>query len=314
MHGIAGLYATSDHVSKNEFSSFINAAFPKQSEIRSVVWIEHVRDSELEQLYQKAAKDGYADYRLREQYEGKELVDAEPRAVNFVVYHQHSRYQEQWFTQGLNLASLHAYNSILHQSIESKSLVSMRELHSIRQQRGKFIELFLPVYDKMPGSTGTASGQGRLRGFVGMLVNIADSVESVYRRHVTQAGGLDFYVVDIDPRRNEEVLYFHSSRAREQKVEPLPLEQLMQGLHVSTEIKFADTHWRIVFRPIPGFYDAGQLIGPWIVLGSGLIFSLLVAGYLNTIQRRRIFVEQQVQLRTRELDDQAICDEVLLSH
>ncbi len=303
MRGVSGLYAASTHVDTAEFSTYLTTAFPHQTEIRSAVWIEYVKQDGLQQFYQKAAGDGYQDLRLRELDADATLIHASPRASNYVVYHTFNRDQQAWFPRGLNLISLPAYEKILQQAIERKSLVSMRELNSIRRNNGKSIELFMPVYRQRQASSAATNDSKQLLGFFGMLIDVADSVESAYRRYVPKTGGLDVYIVDIDPRRDQELLYFHASRARSEAVESLPLQQLQQGRHVSTDVRFADSRWRVILRPIPGHYTVGQALEPWIALAGGLLFSLLVSGYINNMKHRRVTVEHQVREQTHQLDD-----------
>jgi len=306
LHGMAGLYAASVHVGSDEFRTFFSTAFPSQTEIHSAVWLEYVHADELKQLYQMAAQDGYTDFRLRKMDETNGLVDASPDQNNLVVYNTFNREQKQWLPRGLNLLSQPVYNAILQQVLEGKASEKGQKLYSVRHEGGKFIELYLPVYEQAQRATVGEQDNIDLRGFVGLQVDVADSVEAAYRRHITTAAGLDVYIVDINPKRSQKILYFHASRARTGPAEPLPLEQLQQlqqGRYVSTDIRIADTRWRVVLRPIEGRYVVGQTAYPWFALGTGLLITLLVAGYINAMQRRRVIVEQEVQNRTHELDD-----------
>jgi len=300
MHGIAGLYAASVHVDSHEFNTFLSNAFPEQIEIRSVLWIEHVQSSDMEQFMQMAVKDNYTNYQLRERDANNRLVDAVPRQQNLLVYHSFNRYEKEWLPQGLNLASLADYRTILEKASDSGGLVSKRKKNST-SQHGQSIELFLPVYRQTTNSIRTGGDKQQLRGFVGILVNVADSVESAYRRNVPNTAGLDFYVVDMDSIQGQKVMYYHPSRKRTKKVPPLALNQLTQGMHVSTVINFADRRWQVVLRPIDGYFESDKAYEPWFALGAGLLVTLLISVYLNTIQRRRFVVENQVQLRTQEL-------------
>ncbi|OOZ71466.1 hypothetical protein BOW49_12655 [Solemya velum gill symbiont] len=300
LHGMAGLFAVSDHVDGESFNAFLSKAFPRRTEIHAAVWLEYIDAKRVDQLIQQAAVNGYPDFRLRELDENNQLVDARQRQQYLAVYHTFHRDLEPWLPQGLNLAPMPAYNKLLQQGIDDEQSGEEWRVFSIRHKGSKKIELYLPVYEQSENTPEDVSSR-YLRGFVGILVDVADSVEAAYQRYVPTAGGLDFYVVEIDPMRREELLYFHASRTRTTAVEPLPLTQLYLGRNVSIDMDFADTRWRMVLHPIPGSYEVELLTEPWLVLGTSLLIAFIFAGYLNTQRRGRDIIAQQVRTRTTEL-------------
>jgi len=304
MHGVAGLYAASSHVEPSEFSAYLARAFLNKKDIHSAAWIEHTPANKIENIYQQAAKDGYQDFQLREFNANKKLIKATPRQTNNIIYHLYSHDQEQWFPRGLNLSALPIYDALLKQTSLSGEIVSIKnDIHSENHSGSKALELFMPVYQRTSTLNGDGIKKKKLRGYIGLLLDAGDTVKGAYKRYISKAGGLDMYIVNADSRRSREVLYFHASRARSAIVDPLPIAQVERGRFVSTDIEFADTRWRIVLRPIPGRYETGKAASPWLALGIGFLFTLMIAGYLNTLQRRRSDIEQQVSQRTEELNN-----------
>lgn len=303
MHGIAGLYAASEHVDSQEFVSFLDNAFPKKKDIHSIVWVENLDENEVENFTQQAKKDGYSNFNLRGLDANNKLVNVAPLQKNNVVYHIYNRDQDNWFSSGLNLSMLPTYKTLLHKSTASGELRASQRHSRSDKNLGKVLELFLPVYHQKGSLDKGLLEKQELRGFVGLLLDVGDSVEAAYQRYVSKAAGLDMYIVDATPEQKREILYFHASRARSSKVEPLPLGEVEHGRFVSDDVSFADTNWRVVLRPIPGHYESGKAVGPWLALGAGLLFTLMMAGYLNTLQRRRVVIEQEVQQRTDELNN-----------
>jgi len=312
MRGIAGMYNASNHVDADEFDTFLKTAFPNQTEIRAAVWIEHVAEDKVADMYSMATRDGYTNYQIRDLVDDN-VVKAAPRAQYLPVYHNFNRDQTQWLPRGLNLASIPHYDELLKQAATTGGIVSTRGTGNFKTSTSNSIELFLPVYHLQKTLPDGAFNKTRLRGFVGMHIDVAQSVESAYRRKVIGVGGLDFYIVDIDSRRKQSLLHFHPSRARKEAVSSLPLEKLQQGRYVSTEIDFADTRWRLVLRPIQGYHEVNKVFTPWAVLFGGLLFSLMVAIYLNSLRSRRDIIEEQVRQRTRELEDSREQNRAILS-
>jgi len=303
MHGIAGLYAASNHVDIEEFANFLTYGFPNKKDIHSVIWIENLDENELKNFYQQAKKDGYRNFQLRELDANNNLINVAPQPNNNVVYHVYNRHQEPWLSSGLNLSMLPAYKTLLQRAMTSGKLVASLNHGRSDKHSGKALELFLPVYHLKNTLDKGLPEKKELRGFIGLLLSVGDTVEAAYQRYVSKAGGLDMYVVNADPKRKKEILYFHPSRARTSKVDSLSIEEVEQGRFVSHEISFAETSWRVVLRPIPGQYESGNAVGPWLALGTGLLFTLMVAGYFNTLQWRRGIIEQEVQQRTDELNN-----------
>lgn len=303
MHGVAGLYVASNHVGYKEFETFLTIAFPNKNDIHSMAWIEYIDKNELESFSQQAKKDGYRDFQLRGLDAKQKLINVAPRQNNHVAYHVYNRGQKSWFPTGLNLSTLPRYQTLLGKSLATGKLVASVKHSDSTLPSGKLIEMFLPVYRKQQTTDKGRADKKELLGFVGLLLSVGDTVETAYKRYVSEAGGLDVYIVNAVPGQLRETLYFHASRARTVVTDPLPSTEVEQGRFVSDEIAFADTFWSIVLRPIPGRYEANQAVAPWIALGVGFLFTLMIAGYLNTLQRRKEIIHQQVNQRTDELNN-----------
>ncbi|OOZ40561.1 hypothetical protein BOW53_07210 [Solemya pervernicosa gill symbiont] len=302
LHGLDGLYAASTHVGPNEFRTFLQVAFPRQTEIRNAVWIERVRGSEIESLYDKARGDNYRDYQIRElSAESGKLVKSDPRDENLIVYHAYNR-ETPWLPQGLNLSTLSTYQQLLTHTTAAKQIVSLLGDKRFSQQNNATMELFLPVFERPLQSDTGNDPPAQLRGFIGLRIDVASMVETAYQRHIPKSAGLDVYIVDVDPRRSAEILYFHPSRARSTPIPPMPVSQLNKGHLVSKNLPLADTVWRTVLRPIPGYFETGQSTTPLFALIVSLLFTLLAGGYLNSLQRRRVDIQQLVEQRTAELN------------
>ena len=303
MHGIAGLYAASDHVDSHEFVTFLANAFPNKKDIHSVVWIENLDQNELNNFYQLARKDGYRNFRLRGLDENNKLFNVAPQQNNNVIYHVSSRDHKHWLSSGLNLSTMPTYKALLQQAMASGELVASFNNMRSDKHSDKTLELFMPVYHVNKSLDKGLAKKRELRGFIGLLLSVGDTVEAAYRNYISDTGGLDLYIVNDDPRYKQEILYFHASRARTSAVDPLPIEEVQKGWFASHDLKFADTRWKVVLRPIPGQYDVSNAAAPWLTLGVGLLFTLMMAGYLNTVQRRKGIIEQQVKQRTDELNN-----------
>jgi signal transduction histidine kinase/DNA-binding NarL/FixJ family response regulator len=153
----------------------------------------------------------------------------------------------------------------------------------------------------------------RVHGLVSAVLDLGRMVE---RTQAQMAGGRLDLLLHEDASGDSAGIYSHHDLARHARpVEPwLPhaapqIHQLFaQGLHVQTQVRFADRHWTLLMRP--GWLDEP----PWPstlqggILGCGLVFTALLTGLVLVRQRHDRALqavldglEDQVDHRTQEL-------------
>ena len=139
----------------------------------------------------------------------------------------------------------------------------------------------------VPAFAGPAIGGGA-REPVGFLLAIFD-VAGMVRESIPDldASGLTLSLADPAAPATERQLYGK--------------DEGRAGLSWSTPIDVSGRTWLLAARPTRVF-QGGQPAWPaWLVLAAGLLFTLLVCVYVDTVLRRAAQVESLVGARTREL-------------
>jgi signal transduction histidine kinase/ActR/RegA family two-component response regulator len=145
------------------------------------------------------------------------------------------------------------------------------------------------------------AGQHHLQGFALGVFVIADLVELILDEQ-TLPSGLDLYFYQGGDEGAEQLFYYHRTRTTADAHPPLPLAELLRSSHYLHRFPVADSMWTIVARPEPGALTALRTFEPWIVLGSGMLITFLLATFILANLRRTARIEAVVEARTKELN------------
>ena len=144
-------------------------------------------------------------------------------------------------------------------------------------------------------------GQHDPKGFALGVFVVADLVELILSEQ-TVPSGLDLYFYQGEDEGAEQLLYYHRTRTTADAHPPLPLAELLRTRHYLRRFPVADSMWTIVARPELGALVALRTFEPWIVLGSGLLITFLLATFILANLRRTARIEAVVEARTKELN------------
>jgi signal transduction histidine kinase/ActR/RegA family two-component response regulator len=139
------------------------------------------------------------------------------------------------------------------------------------------------------------------KGFVLGVFVIADLVELILGEQ-TMPSGLDLYFYQGGDDGTGQLLYYHPTRTKANSGAPLPLAELLRSRHYLRRFPVADSMWMILIRPDPGALTALGTYEPWMVLGTGLLITFLLATYIMAKLRRTARIEAIVEARTNELN------------
>jgi signal transduction histidine kinase/CheY-like chemotaxis protein len=166
----------------------------------------------------------------------------------------------------------------------------------LRAAASKYTLVIAPVFHQ-----DAIAGQHRTQGFALGVFVIADLVELILGEQ-TLPSGLDLYFYQGGDGGAEQLFYYHRTRTTADAHPPLPLAELLRSSHYLRRFPVADSMWTIVARPEPGALTALRTFEPWIVLGSGIFITFLLATYILANLRRTARIETLVEVRTKELN------------
>ncbi len=137
----------------------------------------------------------------------------------------------------------------------------------------------------------------RLAGFVVAVLSVRRLVEGALRP--IQPVGLDLVLRDISAGGGPGLVYWHRSRTR-RPADTGPSAE--SGLHMSEQFRAAGRLWSVEMIPAPAFQTTNKGIEAWMVLAGLTVISLLVAGYVYTLQGQAFRARALASRRRAELE------------
>lgn len=116
----------------------------------------------------------------------------------------------------------------------------------------------------------------------------------------------------LDPAQPAEQRILHESRAGAVSAAPSVqrLRDILSGVHLARGVTFANRPWSVVINPAPGHLAAGGQ--RMTVLATGVVITILAAGYLFRLLTHTARVEGEVARRTAALNaiNQSLQEEI----
>lgn len=153
-----------------------------------------------------------------------------------------------------------------------------------------------PVYDR------TAGAGGRLAGFVTGNLSIDDFLQSFDAQHPTDT--TDSLYLDQDAAAGgKRILYYNHGLSSTPRAEWPEEAVFRSGFVRENTFEFGGRHWRVVYKPVPGWIDRQRTNGPLGGLAVGLAITALAAVLVETMRRRNATIQTEVDKRTAELTE-----------
>ena len=307
---IGSFFDASKWVGRRDFRNFVGPALKRYSSIAALQWIPRISGKE-RAAFEEQARRSFAKFRITENNQAGELIEAEKRPVHFPVLYVQP-YQLNKNALGLDLASAPVILDALQQT---RDAAEMRTSPRIPLEREDHIEYGftarLPVFYKADKDESEneeedealdtlETRQLQLRGFAAGIFRIGAIVESALVN--LSPSGIDMVIYDVSGDNERDYLYRHSSRIR-----PATSGQDITGevesgkdLEFIQSIKVTDRQWEVVCTSIPGYFQPDPWSG-WAILAGGLPFIALLTIYLSTLVGRAAKVKRLVTERTMQL-------------
>jgi len=302
LHSIAGLYAASREVDRQEFREFVARTLSRLPGIQALIWAPRVPHALGPALEAAARKDGYRNFRITERDARGDIVSAARREAHFPIYYAEPTEGNESLL-GLDLVS----DAVAWQAMErardtsaAAAAVRVAPLGGTGDKVGVLVAV--PMSRK--GSPHQSLGQRRdnLQGFAVGMFKIGDVVEATLKD--IPAAGIDFYLFDRTASEGEQqLLYAHSSRLRNGPPSPIGDNERKDsaGLTWGMTFDLAGRQWSLRFHPAPEFLAAHGTWQAWGILVAGLVVTAMLGGYLLVALGRAVRVERLVKERTAEL-------------
>jgi PAS domain S-box-containing protein len=268
LHNVGALFALSDSVDRRSFRTFVSQILERQPSIRTFAWNPLVADRERAGTEAAARREGFQEYRFTERYPDGRLGSAGRRPEYApVLYVEPLAAREA--ALGFDALSDPVRRAALEKARDTGQAAATEPITPVTATPGDLgMLIFQPVY--RPGAPTATMRQRRtaLRGFAVETLRLETLIRGALPD--PERDGLEFRLVDATGTLSEKTI-LASARAGAGARGPR---------RFATWVTVVDRQWRLELYAAPWYLAARRSEGPWLVLGSGLLITILLGAYL----------------------------------
>jgi diguanylate cyclase (GGDEF)-like protein len=290
LDSIAGLYASSRQVERDEFAEFARRITRAHPEIGTLEWAPRIAHGE-RPAFEAELRKFLPGHRITERDFSGRLVPAMERDEYFPIAFVHpARGNEAAF--GFDLASRVGARILLDRAGEEGHVMvsSLVDLARGEESR-RAVLMFRPIYRGGGGDQSQPASREHLVGFGVALLQPQELVAESMRGF--RPTGLDAMLLDVNAAGPDRLLHFHPSRTRTEAIAAPSEREFFAGPHAQIPIQVPGGQWLLAIRPAPAFY-AEQ--GSWAPLGVGLGGLTLTTVVTFAFARRARYLQEIFKL------------------
>lgn len=291
LFGLSILFASSDHVTREEFAGAARRMEKRYPAIAALEWVPVVPADRRTEVENTTARELAAPFQFQVPAADGGMMRAPDAPEHFpILYVEPLPGNER--ALGYDLAFGPTTHEI-GQARATGNLVVSARVNLLQETKGnRHSVIFIwPVF--------AAGDRNRCLGFVQGIFRVEDMLASPPGDSAAEM--LDVLYLDLDATdAGRRFLHYQSAPA----VNHIPTEtELRAGLHHPAELKIGNRTWLMLYRPSAAWRASQSSLMPWGPLLSGLLVTGLLAGLIHTLSRRTEIIAQEVAERTAELQE-----------
>ena len=283
------LFDPGNEITSAQFQAFGERALARNAALKAVAWTPLV-PANMRRAFEAAAQKDQPGYRVKELSAQFKLVLAGERDEYFPILYSVDRDGPGQSPFGMDRLSVANSREGLERSRTSGATTSSGR---IRITTGQFqgemgVGLSRPVYRRgVPLDTAEQRSRNLL-GFTISIVVIRDLIDNVLKRIGSE--GIRVVLYDESARESERFLAVWPDIAQK---DPALDEKQAPALQRRAEFTVGDRNWVAVMTPEAGRFSTGASWRAWAVAGTGLLFTLLLSGYVESARRHARSIHEQ---------------------
>ena len=279
IESVGALYGSSESVSWSQFADFAVHLLKRFPTIAALGWVPQVHHKEREG-FEQAAQKLFPGFRITERNSQNLLVDSAERQTYFPVFFI-LPYAGNEAAHGFDLYSDKIRRKAIDQARDSGQTTSTARISLVQEQGNQYSVLLIhPIFH----DEGSATDRGALLGVASAVYRIGDGVEKALSQ--VHSANLNIWLFDRSGEADTQFLYFHSSNKQqvEQRAsEAVPAADAIQYVH---EFNLGGREFELILSPASDYFNISGGIETWLALIIGLVFTALLAAYLELVLRR----------------------------
>jgi PAS domain S-box-containing protein len=280
LENIRGLFAASSRMDRATFRAFVSQILARRPSIQAFSWSPRVPGTERQAAEATAQRDGFPAYRFTERDSDGRLGPAQRRSEYVPVLYQEP-YAGNEAAMGFDNLSNPMRRAVLERARDTGQIAAtgvITLVQTMPQEPG--ILLFQPVYRTGVLVTTAEQRRAHLLGFAVEVLRLAHLLRASLPDLLLD--GLEYRLVDVTATLHEDLVAASAGADAAART----------GLTSVTWIPVVDRRWRLEISPAPWYLAARHSDQPWLVLGCGLLLTMLLATYLLASARRTAEVTQ----------------------
>jgi len=288
-------------IEREEFNDTLAPFLARANSIAAVEWVPRVPDSKRAQFEAAARRDGIEEFQFTELGKDGQLITATRRDEYYPIYYIGPQVGNRK-AFGYDVASEETRREALERTRDAGKTVASGRITFLQDEKGSdgnsgFL-VCMPVYEKHK-PTKTVEDRSKYHlGFIMGVFRPDQMLDSALSK--LQPEGIDIGLYDASDAKS---LQFHASRTREGEGRVSASPQLLSpsGEYYEARLSVAGHPWMVICKPTPAFLEAHTTWWPTTVLGIGIVFTLMTAGYVWISIDHRLHLEDKVREQTADI-------------
>ncbi len=294
-HNVGLFFESSDHISWDEFETFLYPVIKQNPEIRSIAWIPKLTTDQRRSFESEMRSYGFEGFNFMTLTPDRQWKVEGPQPVYYPVYFTKPYYHDRNFL-GLNLSGFPAKMQLFDKIFADGNPVAAPVL----SLEGQAVEpgthcIYVPVYYPRRITSTPDGRQANLQGFVGVYLDM-NKFLAINLRQCTHDIRLEYArlleTISISPGNDEGCCHAVNARSH------------ANTLAYHATVPLADKSVCLNVTPGNSFLKEYRSLSHWAILPPGLIISVLIVLYLSNLQNRHQTAEKLVVERTCQLQKQ----------
>ena len=300
LRSIAGLYAASETVTREEYSAFARPYLERHPGIEALQWLPRVQHGEREDFVQTAREDGLLDFEVTEEAADGRLIAARQSDVYFPIYYSASLHGHG-LTEGLNLAADPSWRDRLDEATVSGSVIAIPNPTQVQDNvHGPLFLSLLPIYADGAVPATKELRRSQLVGFVLGIFSLPKMMEPIWDSLRTDFR-FDAFIFDRSEQSGGRLLFAYGAGLEAGLSSEVIVGQEEGAFVYSAAFPVANRIWSFLLRADPAHFRGKTYFSASAAAVVGLLLTFLLAQYLHGLRDRSREIEQIVAERSQEL-------------
>jgi len=284
LRSIASLYASSNEVDREEFTRFTRSTLQGYPGIRGLAWAPRVAPTDVE------AFEALAVRRLKVSpgFQVRRPIQAHDMDVYPLTFVEPP--EQLTAVLGINLNDYEPFRRVIAGAIDEGRLLGSDPVEFDDPPESFDCLAFLPVYQGGEQPERVEARHAKVRGVAVAMLNFSQLLQSSLE--VVNLHGQDLRFIDSTRPGSDRVLYESKGTSSAAATQLRPWQQ---------NFDLAGRQWTLQGIPSEQYLDARRRSSPWGLLAAGLLVTVLVSAYIQSLLVRTARVRELVDVRTAKL-------------